>query len=151
MHGISSDISRTIWGIPDKSDLALIKHSFRGMVAAGPGGRELYRPGRVHERPALTAAITRAHAGALKRFSPTSRVLIRGCLLREVVQKLFAEEQDRCERQRCTASESADDVEQFHPAIGLSLCRVNCLLVREAKLANQQQTSLMDFLEIPDF
>ena len=56
MHGMSSDISRTIWGIADKSDLVLIKHSFRGMVAAAP----------------LTTAMTMAQAGVQYSYEDAS-------------------------------------------------------------------------------
>jgi hypothetical protein len=63
---------------------------------------------------ALTAVIIVAHAGALKRLSRTVRVFMRRPLLREVIQKLLAEESDRGEAHRRTEDESSDDVEQFH-------------------------------------
>jgi hypothetical protein len=62
---------------------------------------------------AQTAVIIIAHAGALKRLSRTVRVFMRRSLLREVVQKLLAEENDRCEGDRRTENKSSDDVEQF--------------------------------------
>jgi hypothetical protein len=55
-----------------------------------------------------------AHTGALKGLGRTVRVFMRRSLLREVIQKLLAEESDRCEAHRRTESKSSDDVEQFH-------------------------------------
>jgi hypothetical protein len=86
-------------------------------------------------------------------------------LLREVVQKLLAEENDRCEGDRRTENKSSDDVQQFHLnpltralsskdnwkiAFGLRNLLRESLQALNAKLAVVRRAVLTDLLGIRD-